>query len=74
MELLIEPFVQTHGADGFEVTGPGTKGEAIESVKDAVIALHLGGAVSSACGMVGGSLRSGGAAGGDETEAEGDCQ
>ena len=74
MELLIEPFVQAHGADGFEVARAGAKGEAIESVKNAVVALDPGGAIGGARGVVGGGLRHGGGAGGDETEAERDCQ
>jgi hypothetical protein len=44
VELLIEPVVEAHGADGFEIAGaPGAEGEAIEGMEDALVALQLAG-------------------------------
>ncbi len=34
VQLLVEPFFQAHRADGFQIAGPWTEGEAVEGVQD----------------------------------------
>jgi hypothetical protein len=46
MQLLIKPFLKTHGTDGFQVARAGSKGEAVEGVQNAVVSLKLGSVVN----------------------------
>ena len=82
VQLLVEPFIEAYGADGFEVAGAGAEGETIEGVEDALVALKLGGFVIDSfrglCGRLvaepGGLLRvahgDGGAKGGAQNEGQ----
>jgi hypothetical protein len=45
VQLLVEPFFQAHGPDGFEVSGTRAEGEAVEDVQDAIIAPQLAGLI-----------------------------
>ena len=54
VELLIEPFVEAHGADGIQVTGPRSKCEAIEGMEYAIVASQLAGLI---CGTRPGPAR-----------------
>jgi hypothetical protein len=39
MELLVEPIIESDGADNLNVTGPRSEGEAVQGVQNAGVAL-----------------------------------
>lgn len=41
MKLLLEPLIESHRTQGFDVARPWAKGESIQSVQNARVALQL---------------------------------
>jgi hypothetical protein len=52
MKLEVEPAVESHSADSIEIAGTRAEGEAIEGVKNALVALKLGAAGLSGSGWL----------------------
>jgi len=80
VQLLVEPFLEAHGADGVEVARSQAKCEAIKGVQNAVVTLNAGRVISRVAEVVRAIRVRGGRLSGDwagrtaEAEAQDDCQ